>query len=230
MLHSLWAHAWMQFSGLGIFGRFASRMATWGAPPYKAREFLADMGRNGYVAPTATILHRNFRMGSNCFVGDRTIIYQAPNGGTIEFADQVRIIGSCTFETGDGGNIKIGALSRLHPGCFLMAYNQNIYIGEDVGISVNCCFYPHNHGTRSGQSITTQGLESDGPIIIGDGAWVGAGVIVLSGVKIGSGAVIGAGAVVTCDIPEGAIAAGVPARVIKMRGQKKIDAGLPRDG
>jgi serine acetyltransferase len=42
---------------------------------------------------------------------------------------------------------------------------------------------------------------------------------VLDGVRIGKGAVIGAGAVVTNDIPDGAIAVGVPARVVKMRGE-----------
>jgi acetyltransferase-like isoleucine patch superfamily enzyme len=50
-----------------------------------------------------------------------------------------------------------------------------------------------------------------------DDAWLGYGVIVLDGVRIGKGAVVGAGAVVTHDIPEGAIAVGVPARVVKMR-------------
>ena len=42
-------------------------------------------------------------------------------------------------------------------------------------------------------------------------------MIVLSGVRIGKGAVVGAGSVVTDDIPDGAIAAGAPARVVKMR-------------
>ena len=42
-------------------------------------------------------------------------------------------------------------------------------------------------------------------------------VIVLGGVQIGKGAVIGAGSVVTSDVPDGAIAVGVPAHVVKMR-------------
>jgi acetyltransferase-like isoleucine patch superfamily enzyme len=43
------------------------------------------------------------------------------------------------------------------------------------------------------------------------------GVIVLNGVKIGNHAVIGAGSVVISDVPDGAIAVGSPARVVKMR-------------
>jgi acetyltransferase-like isoleucine patch superfamily enzyme len=52
---------------------------------------------------------------------------------------------------------------------------------------------------------------------VDDDAWLGVGVIVLSGVRIGKGAVVGAGAVVTHDVPDGAVVAGVPARIVKMR-------------
>ena len=58
---------------------------------------------------------------------------------------------------------------------------------------------------------------SKGPIIVRDDVWIGMNAIVLSGVEIGQGAVIAAGAVVTSDIPPYAIAAGVPAKVIKHR-------------
>jgi len=53
------------------------------------------------------------------------------------------------------------------------------------------------------------------PVEIGDNVFVGMGVRILKGVTIGSDSVIGAGAVVSCSIPAGVIAAGVPARVVR---------------
>ncbi|HMI91912.1 MAG TPA: acyltransferase [Polyangiales bacterium] len=54
-------------------------------------------------------------------------------------------------------------------------------------------------------------------VAIGDDSDLGVGCVVLPGVTIGRGAVIGAGAVVNEDIPEYAVAAGVPARVLRIR-------------
>jgi acetyltransferase-like isoleucine patch superfamily enzyme len=52
---------------------------------------------------------------------------------------------------------------------------------------------------------------------IGNDVWIGENVIILSGIKIGNGAILAAGAVVTKDIPNYAVAAGIPAKIIKMR-------------
>lgn len=53
--------------------------------------------------------------------------------------------------------------------------------------------------------------------IVGNDVWIGAGVFVKAGVKIGNGAVVGMGSVVTKDVPDYAVVAGNPAKVIKMR-------------
>jgi acetyltransferase-like isoleucine patch superfamily enzyme len=68
-----------------------------------------------------------------------------------------------------------------------------------------------------GDGTTNRDAVDKGPITIGHDVWIGANAIVLSGVTIGNGAVIAAGAVVTRDVPPYAVAAGVPARVIKYR-------------
>ena len=56
----------------------------------------------------------------------------------------------------------------------------------------------------------------EGKVVIKDGAHIGIGAIIMPGVNIGKGAIIGAGAVVTSDIPDYAVAVGIPAKTIKI--------------
>ena len=101
----------------------------------------------------------------------------------------------------------------------MSAYKGSVHIGCDVQIAPSCAFYPYDHGILPGELIRRQPLQTHGGITIDDDAWLGVGVIVLDGVRIGKGAVIGAGSVVTRDIPDGAIAVGVPAKVLKGRSE-----------
>ena len=55
------------------------------------------------------------------------------------------------------------------------------------------------------------------PVTVGDNVLIGANAVIIEGTTVGNGAVIGAGAVVTQDVPENAVVAGVPARIIKMK-------------
>ena len=58
------------------------------------------------------------------------------------------------------------------------------------------------------------------PVTVGDNVLIGANAVIIEGVSVGSGAVVAAGAVVTQDVPENAVVAGVPARIIKMKDEK----------
>ena len=58
-------------------------------------------------------------------------------------------------------------------------------------------------------------IEGIKPIIIEDNVWIGENVTILKGVRIGKGSVIGAGSLVCKDIPDGSLAVGSPAKVIK---------------
>jgi acetyltransferase-like isoleucine patch superfamily enzyme len=216
---TLWARLWMRFSGLSPTGRVATRLATWFAPPYKARHYLAWMNDKGFISPTATIYHDDLRLGRHVFIGDRVMIFQGKNGGSVEVGDGSNLFDDTLLETGEGGTIRVGRYSRIQRGCQLIAYKSHIQIGHDVGISQSCIFYPYNHGVAPDIPISKQPLQSKGPIVVDDHAWVGVGVIVLDGVRIGKGAVIGAGSVVTRDVPDGAIAVGIPARVVTTRGE-----------
>jgi maltose O-acetyltransferase len=64
------------------------------------------------------------------------------------------------------------------------------------------------------------GWEYGEPITLADNVWLGGGAIVCPGVTIGQDTVVGAGAVVTNDLPEGVVAAGVPARILREIGDE----------
>ncbi|WP_297870409.1 2,3,4,5-tetrahydropyridine-2,6-dicarboxylate N-acetyltransferase [uncultured Oscillibacter sp.] len=58
------------------------------------------------------------------------------------------------------------------------------------------------------------------PVVVEDGVMIGANAVVIEGVRVGRNAVVAAGAVVIEDVPENAVVAGSPARVVKMKDEK----------
>ncbi len=112
--------------------------------------------------------------------------------------------------------IVVGADTYINRHTMIDAH-ASVRIGPRCMIGPFCYITDADHGTEAGTPVREQPVKT-APVRLGAEAWLGAGVKVLKGVTIGDGAVIGAGAVVTHDIPPGAIAAGVPARVIGERG------------
>ncbi len=114
------------------------------------------------------------------------------------------------------GRISIGAGTYLNLGV-MVAATDRVEIGAHCMIANGSLITDANHRYDDmTQPLTWQGFESKGPTLIGDNCWLGANVVVTSGVSIGERCVIGANAVVTKDIPAYSIAAGNPARIIRM--------------
>ncbi len=207
----------MRRAGPDGLGRFAAWCAAWRTGPYHGRAFLAECEPRGYVAPTARLSHPDLRVGTHVYIGDNVIASSCPAGGPVELQDGVQLYGDTFLETGAGGRLSIGAGTHVQPGCHFHAHLTPIRIGRSVEVAAGCSFYSYNHGTAPGQYVMDQRIESKGGITVGDGCWIGHGATVLAGVTIGAGAVIGAGSVVTRDVPDNAIAAGNPARVLRFR-------------
>lgn len=121
--------------------------------------------------------------------------------------------------TADYGNlIHLGQRVFINASCYLMD-GGGITIGNDVFIGPYCGFYTANHPLNYTQR--NQGLEIAKPIVVGNNCWFGANVSVMPGVTIGSGCVIAAGSVVSKDLPDNALAGGVPAKVIRFIDQNE---------
>jgi len=88
-----------------------------------------------------------------------------------------------------------------------------ITIGDDVQIGPNVQLLTATHPLEP--QARRAKWEAALPIVIGDNAWLGGGVIVCPGVTIGENSVVGAGAVVTRSLPAYVIAVGNPAQVTK---------------
>ncbi len=129
-------------------------------------------------------------------------------GKRVEIFEGVRINYPERVTMGDG--------VKISQGVWIQASGY-VEIGEDVGIGHGSKIWSADHVfTRIDIPIWDQGHEY-AKVAIGKGAWLGANVIVLKGIMIGQGAVIAAGSVVTKDIPNYAIVAGNPARIISYR-------------
>lgn len=91
-----------------------------------------------------------------------------------------------------------------------------ITIGNDVWTGHHVYITDQNHGYANLDLPISQQVMAEEPVSIGDGSWLGHGTVVLPGASIGRHVVVGANSVVTGPIPDNCVAAGVPARVIKL--------------
>ncbi|HJR15579.1 MAG TPA: acyltransferase [Gemmatimonadales bacterium] len=94
-----------------------------------------------------------------------------------------------------------------------LADRGNVTIGNRVSIAPRVTLVTSSHPNHS--RIRGFAPLSQGPIVIEEDAWLGAGCVVLPGVRIGRGAVVGANSVVVSDVPSLHVVAGHPARTVR---------------
>ena len=111
--------------------------------------------------------------------------------------------------------LKIGDRSGVGIHCVC---SGDITIGNDVMMAPECVILSKKPAfARIDIPMCEQGEQEEKPVVIGNDVWIGRRVIILPGVHIGNGVIIGAGAVVTKDVPDFAVVAGNPARIVKYR-------------
>ena len=121
----------------------------------------------------------------------------------------------CWITIADEGRVTIGEGCFLNKNTMIAAQNE-VVVGDHVMFANGCFVSDAAHGyDRKDIPVTWQGFTSKGPTRIGSNCWFGVNCVVNTGVTIGERCVIGANSVVTKDLPDGVIAAGVPAKVIR---------------
>lgn len=171
----------------------------WWTPLFRGRLYRA--GRNTYLygglpyisGPVEITLGDDCRVSGQTTISGRTCAAETP---------QLRL----------GDNVDIGWMTTI-------AVGHRVLIGNNVRVAGRSLLagYP---GHPLDASQRAAGLpESDkqvGDIVLHDDVWLTTGVMVMAGVEIGAGTIVAAGSVVTRDLPANVLAAGVPARVIRL--------------
>jgi acetyltransferase-like isoleucine patch superfamily enzyme len=114
------------------------------------------------------------------------------------------------------GEVRIGAKTVLGQECTISAY-QHVSIGRECIVADRTMLIDFDHGVvEVERPIREQGIYKR-DVRIGHNVWVGYGACFLRGVTVGDNCVVGTYAVVNRDVPDNAVVAGVPARVLRMR-------------
>jgi acetyltransferase-like isoleucine patch superfamily enzyme len=114
------------------------------------------------------------------------------------------------------GAVEIGAKTVLGQECTISAYHQ-VTIGRECIIADRVMMIDFDHGTvEVERPIREQGIYKRA-VRVGHNCWVGYGACILRGVRVGENCVIGTSSVCTRDVPDNAVVAGAPAKLIRMR-------------
>lgn len=178
---------------------------------------LGSVGRGVVFGQGVVLRHAHkVRLGDGVTVDDLVVLdAKGTSNRGIDVGRGV-FLGRGTILSCKDGDIAIGDHGNF-------GFHCEVFSGSSVTVGRHGLFAAQSYLVGGGHEFEREGLavidqpRSSRGIVLGDNVWLGTGAKVLDGVTIGSDVVVGANAVVTTDLPDGAIAAGVPARVLRQR-------------
>lgn len=141
---------------------------------------------------------------------DSTLI-KIDGDGRLHLGEGISVYAGARIIVGGQGSVEIGQNTSLAANTYILSRNQ-ISIGKDCAISWDCQIMDTDfHEISDEDGVSTR----NAPVVIGDHVLICSKSTILKGVKIGNNAIIAANSVVTKDVPDGCIAAGNPAKILK---------------
>jgi acetyltransferase-like isoleucine patch superfamily enzyme len=178
------------------------------------RWLLGSCGHNVIFGQNVVLRHpHKIHIGDNVVIDDNCLIDAKGDAN-----DGIRIgrgvfIGRNSILSCKNGDIEIGDGANLGFNCEVFSASR-VRVGADTLLAAYAYLVGGDHSAGDlTRPVIEQPRRSAG-IDVGAGVWIGAGATVFDGVRVGDRAVVGAGAVVRDDVPAGATAVGVPARVV----------------
>lgn len=178
---------------------------------------LGAVGRNVVFGYGVVLRHPwKIRIGDNVVVDDLVLLdAKGETNKGIEIGSDV-FLGRGSILSCKNGDIVLGEHANL-------GFHCEIFSGSRVEVGAYGLFAAYTYLVGGGHDfeqaavpVIEQQRSSKG-ITLGENVWLGTGAKVLDGVTIGKDVVVGANAVVSSDLPAGAVAAGIPAKVLRSR-------------
>lgn len=205
IIHIFWKYGWMMLRGRAI------------SLLYK------NIANDVFVGKRVNLIEKRYlKIGSKSKIHDYSKIDALSIDG-VKIGESCVLGRNTTIEcTGSldqlGKGLYIGDRTTFGNDCFFGAAG-GIKIGNDVVAGQYIRFHSENHKYSDlTELIKDQGVTHKG-IKIGNNCWIGSGVVFLDGAQLSDGCVVAANAVVAEIFPENSLVGGVPAKIIKFRGQ-----------
>ena len=153
-------------------------------------------------------------LGEGVIFEEGVLVFHPEN---VEIHDRVYVGHQAILKAYYKNTMIIGSGTWVGQRCFFHSAG-GLIIEEDVGIGPGVQILTSVHEDPGASWPIMEGALSLAPVKVGRGSDIGVGAIILPGVTLGKGVQVGAGAVVTKDVPDHAVVAGNPARVLRLRG------------
>ena len=178
---------------------------------------LGACGRNVVFGQNVVLRHpHKIRIGDNVAIDDNCLIDAKGEGNAGITIGSGVFIGRNSILSCKNGGITVEQGANIGFNCEVFSASQ-VTIGRDTLLAAYCYVIGGDHDFSDPAAAVLAQSRTSAGVTIGAGAWLGAGAKILDGVSVGDRAVIGAGAVVREAVPAGAIAVGIPARVVGER-------------